>query len=174
MSSTNRIHQRIQFTNPVIVELASGLNHGNQTNGIQCLVCFLIFCNAVKVIMQRFFKLHCLIEYCYLGLEKVFDTVAHGFFVIKESILFFQHTLNQGNIVFLLGKYILHQMNGFLHQCTIRVFMSVITGIQRSIVITLFTEFFSHKANQTIFIVWHIHNIKILSEHCFYITHHRS
>ena len=174
MGGTNRINQRIQFTNPVIVELASSLNHSNQPNGIQCLMCFLIFRNTVKVIMQRFFKLHCLIEYCYLGLEKVFNAIAHGFFVIEKSILFFQHTLNQGNIVFLLRKYIVHQMNGFLHQCTIRVFMSVITGIQRSIVITLFTEFLSHKTNQTIFIIRHIHDVEILTEHCFYITHHRS
>ena len=115
MGGTNRIHQRIQFTNPVIVELASGLNHRNQSNSIQCLMCFLIFCNPVKVIMQRFFKLHCLIEYCHLGLEEVFNAIAHGFFIIKKSILFLQHSLNQGNIVFLLGKYIIHQMNGFLH-----------------------------------------------------------
>ena len=78
-------------------------------------MCFLIFCNSVKIVVQRFFKLHCLVEYCYLGLEEVFNAVAHGFFIIKESILFFQHTLNQGNIVFLLGKYIIHQMNGFLN-----------------------------------------------------------
>ena len=115
MGGTNRIHQRIQFTNPGIVKLASGLNHRNQTNGIQRLVCFLIFRNSVKVIMQRVFKLYCLVEYCYLGLEEVFNAVAHGFFIIKESILFFQHTLNHGNIVFLLGKYIIHQMNGFLN-----------------------------------------------------------
>ena len=165
MGGTNRIHQRIQFTNPVIVKLASGLNHRNQTNGIQCLMCFLIFCNSVKIVVQRFFKLHCLVEYCYLGLEEVFNAVAHGFFIIEKSILFFQHTLNQGNIVFLLKKYIIHQMNGFLHQCTIRVFMSIITGIQRSIVITLFTEFLSHKANQTIFIIRYIHNIEIIPEH---------
>ena len=43
--------------------------------------------------------------------------------------------------------------------------MSIITSIQRSIVVTLFTEFFSHKANQTIFIVRHIHNIEIVTEH---------
>ena len=115
MSCTNRIHQRIQFTNPVIVELTSGLNHDNQTNGIQCLVCFLIFCDTVKIIMQRFFKLHCLVEYCYLGFEEVFNAVAHGFFIVEKSILFFQHTLNQSNIVFLLRKYIIHQMNGFLN-----------------------------------------------------------
>ena len=165
MGSANRIHQRIEFTNPLIIELTSGLNHSNQTNGIQCLVCFLIFCNTVKVIMQRFFKLHCLVEYCYLGFEEVFNAVAHGFFIIEKSILFFQHTLNQGNIVFLLRKYIIHQMNGFLHQSTIWIFMSVITGIQRSIVVTLFTEFLSHKANQTIFIVRHVHNIEIVTEH---------
>ena len=52
--------------------------------------------------------------------------------------------------------------------------MSVITGIQRSIVITLFTKFLSHKANQPIFIVRYIHDVEILSEHRFYITHHRS
>ena len=52
--------------------------------------------------------------------------------------------------------------------------MSVITCIQRSIVITLFTKFLSHKANQPIFIIRHIHNIKIITEHWFYITHHRS
>ena len=52
--------------------------------------------------------------------------------------------------------------------------MSVITCIQRSIVITLFTKFLSHKANQPIFIVRYIHDVEILSEHRFYITHHRS
>ena len=52
--------------------------------------------------------------------------------------------------------------------------MSVITGIQRSIVITLFTEFLGHKTNQTIFIIRYIHNIEIITEHCFYITHHCS
>ena len=165
MGSANRIHQRIQFTNPGIVKLASGLNHGNHANGIQCLMCSLIFCNTVKIIMQRFFKLHYLIEYCHLSFEEVFNAVAHGFFAFKESILFFQDTLNQGNIVFLLRKYIIHQMNGFLYQCMIRVFMSVITGIQRSIVITLFAESLSHKANQTIFILRYIHNIEIITEH---------
>ena len=39
--------------------------------------------------------------------------------------------------------------------------MSIITSIQRSIVVTLFTEFFSHKANQTIFIMA---PINVLSE----------
>ena len=94
MGGTNHIHQRIQFMNPVIVELASGLNHRNQANSVQCLVCFLIFRNSVKVIMQRVFKLYCLVEYRHLSLEEIFNAVAHGFFVIKESILFFQHTLN--------------------------------------------------------------------------------
>ena len=37
------------------------------------------------------------------------------FLIIKELILFFQHSINQGNIVFLLRKYIVHQMNSFLH-----------------------------------------------------------
>ena len=174
MGGTNRIHQRIQFTNPVIVEFASSLNHDNQANRIQCLMCFLIFRNTVKVIVQRFFKLNCLIKYCYLGLEEIFNTAAHGFLIIKELILFFQHSINQGNIVFLLGKYIIHQLNSSLYQRTIRVFMSVITGIQRSIIITLFTEFLSHKTNQTIFIIRYIHDVEILTEHCFYITHHRS
>ena len=165
MGSTNCIHQRIEFTNPVIVELASGLNHSDQANRIQCLMCFLIFRNAVNVIVQRFFKLNCLIKYCYLGFEEIFNTIAHGFLIIKELSLFFQHTINQGNIVFLLRKYIVHQMNSFLHQYMVWIFMSVITGIQRCIVVTLLRKLLGYKTNQTIFIVRHIHDVKIVTEH---------
>ena len=129
MGGTHRIHQRIQFTNPVIIELTSGFNHGNQANSIQCLMCFFIFCNSVKVIMQRFFKLYCLVKYRHLSLEEIFNAVAHGFFVIKQCILFFQHTFNQRNIVFLLRKDIVHQLNSFLYQNAIWIFMSLITCI---------------------------------------------
>ena len=52
--------------------------------------------------------------------------------------------------------------------------MSIITSIQRSIIIALFCKLLSHKANQTIFIVRYIHDVEILPEHRFYITHHRS
>ena len=56
----------------------------------------------------------------------------------------------------------------------IRIFTSVIASIQRSIVFTLLFELLSHKANQTIFVIRYIHNVEILTEHCFHITHHRS
>ena len=174
MGSTNGIHQWIQFPNPVIVELAAWLNHRNQTNGIQCLMSFFIFRNTVKIIMQRFFKLHCLVKYRYLRFEEILNAVAHGFFVFKQVILFFQYTLNQCNIVFLLRKNIIHKADSCLHQSTIRVFMSFVTFIQRNIVIPLFAEFFGYKANQAIFIIRHIHNIEILTEHFFYIPHHGS
>ena len=124
--------------------------------------------------MQRFFKLHRLVEYGYLSPEKVLNTVAHRFLMLKQSILFFQHTPDKGNVVFLLRKHIVHQPNGFLYQRTIRVFMPLITSIQRSIVFALLCELLSHKANQTIFIVRYIHDVEILTKHCFYITHHRS
>ena len=124
--------------------------------------------------MQRFFKLYRLIKYCYLCLKEVLNTTGHSFFITKQIILFFQHSLNQGNIVLLLRKNIFHQMNCFLHQCMIRVFMSFITSIQRYIVFPLLAKFLSYKTNQTIFIIRHIHDVKILAKHGFYIAHHRS
>ncbi len=57
---------------------------------------FFIFRNTVKIIMQRFFKLHCLVKYRYLRFEEILNAIAHGFFVFKNrtSKNRFYHTSN--------------------------------------------------------------------------------
>ena len=107
MTLTNSIHQSVQFRDSLINATLSGIQYGNLTNLIQCLICLLFLLKIREVVSQLCFHTNCCIEHLHLILEETFN-VLYVILIIKEAAFLLQKSVNQSCIILTLRKHAFH------------------------------------------------------------------